>query len=162
MSQKTVFFSLSMFLILVLVMGRIYWTDNIFTAFTEYTKAPEVVETEEPKTKLTNLSSDKLWLLIQGWRKSQNLTEFIQDERLCDIANKRSVEIQTTYSHDKFISDYSNYKFQLQENINTCTDEQMCLDKWLNSPPHKKTLQKWSYSCVKCNNWHCVQIFSNF
>lgn len=147
-------------------MGRIYWTDNIFTAFTEYTKAPEVVETEEPKTTPIFLNSDKEWALIQNWRKSQNLKEYIKDERLCNIANERAIETNSmgqTDNHAGLINRYSDSTYRISENVTGSTSEEGVLNNWLSSTAHTNALKSnYNYSCVKCSGIWCVQIFSNF
>lgn len=144
-------------------MGRIYWTDSIFNAFTDNTIASST--TEISTVTPIFLNSDKEWLLIQNWRKSQNLREYMKDERLCKIANDRAIETNSlgqTDNHAGLIERYSNYPYVISENVTGSTSEEGILNNWLDSVPHAKALKtNYNYSCVKCDGIWCVQIFSN-
>lgn len=109
------------------------------------------------------LDSDVLWAIIQNWRLENNLKQYVKDQRLCKIAEIRASDIQTDYSHDGLYKKYSNYPYTIQENVAGGLKEQDVLNSWLSSKPHTETLKKnYSYSCVKCMNTLCSQIFSNF
>ncbi len=108
------------------------------------------------------LNGNRLFELINNWRvNKERLKPYIKDERLCEIANDRS-KVELDY-HKGLYEKYSNYPYVIQENVNVgYTTEEDSLNGWLNSPPHRATLEKpYLYSCVVCNKT-CVQIFSLF
>lgn len=114
-----------------------------------------------------SLNENKLWSLIQDWRTKSNLKPYIKDQRLCDIAKERATELyKLGYldNHEGFLSRYSSYPFVLSENASAFhPNEISALNGWINSPTHLKNLQKlYLYSCLKCKDTFCVQIFSSF
>lgn len=107
-----------------------------------------------------------LWSLIQNWKGNQS---YIEDQKLCDIASKRSLEVQQVFSHKKFLDDYSSLPYDIAENLHSGTDmsEQKSMNDWLISKKHREILERnYKYSCLRCskNNGtdYCVQIFSSF
>lgn len=109
----------------------------------------------------TPFSEKKLFQLINQWRESNNLTPYIEDERLCNIAKDRSDDL--VFNHTAFYEKYSSFPFVIQENLGRCFDsEQYMLNCWLASKPHRQTLEKpYTHSCVICDK-QCVQVFSSF
>ena len=114
------------------------------------------------------INEEKLWSLIQDWRVKNNLEPYIEDQRLCDIAKKRAPEIQneidSSTTHSGFLTKFKNYPYKISENVIAyAKDESDALNWWLSSSSHRKALEySWSYSCVKCFNNFCSQIFSSF
>lgn len=112
------------------------------------------------------LSEDKLWTLINNYRESKSLKPFIKDQKLCDIAEFRVVQLKTKegdyFNHDGFHELLDGNKIKYAENITGGYSEENALDRWLNSPPHKEAIEaEWKYSCVATGNNYAVQIFSN-
>jgi len=115
---------------------------------------------------IVKLNTAKLFTLINQWRLSQGYKPYIQDERLCRIAIDRSDD---EFEHETFMKKYdnANYPYVMQENLSlvrfwTDVTEEKVLKGWLNSPPHRTTLEKpYTHSCVACDK-QCVQIFSIF
>ncbi len=108
-------------------------------------------------------SADKLFSLINEWRKSQGLTPYIKDNRLCAIAIDRADD-KILDNHVGFMRKYdtAQYPYVMQENLVSVEKEPIMLKGWLNSPPHRAALEKpYLYSCVACDK-QCVQIFSSF
>lgn len=103
--------------------------------------------------------ADKLWPLIQDWRRSQGFQPYIKSQELCRIAEDRAKD-KLDY-HKGFLEKYSSYPYVLAENVCTLAPSNIVLTNWLSSPPHRATLEKpYKYSCVACDKT-CVQIFSN-
>lgn len=115
--------------------------------------------------KQIKLDSNKLWSLVNEHRIKLGLKPFIKDQRLCEIANIRSIDIQKDYSHDQFIprlpKDSLNQIYS--ENIVSAINEDLALKGWLVSTPHRKAIDgNWTYSCIATNGSFAVQIFSSF
>lgn len=101
-----------------------------------------------------------LWSLIQKWRKDNGFVPYIEDKRLCEIAEDRSDDEYD--NHEGFLAKYdnANYPYVMQENLVQLYFPKYMLEAWLKSPPHRSTLEKpYTHSCVRCNK-HCVQIFA--
>jgi uncharacterized protein YkwD len=128
-------------------------------------KAP-VIPT--PTLQPTSLNKDKLWSLIQDWRKSQGLPPYIEDQKLCEIARDR-VKAGND-DHQGLISKMEvNYYHLPQnqiiaENYNIgATTEDATLRYWLNSPSHLEALKHpYRFSCLATREFEALQIFSNF
>ena len=103
-----------------------------------------------------------MFSIIQDWRVSKKLRKYIENKELCKIADIRVEEIQKDFSHNKFLSNYQSFKSTVGENLSLDFTEELTLKGWLNSPTHAKALRtNYKYSCVRCLNRACVQIFSN-
>ena len=90
--------------------------------------------------KNVNLDSKKLYSLINSWRQSEGRPEFIEDERLCEISDRRAREIRSVGDDDHAGFINRKYEFSVSENYAiTSKDEENTLKGWLNSPPHAKT-----------------------
>lgn len=114
------------------------------------------------------LNADKLWNLVNEHRQKLGLKPFIKDQRLCDIAKKRVLEVPKDEAdgipHEGFIKNYHQGPYSLSENVNVhYTTEEDSLNGWIHSPPHRKALEgSWIYSCIATNNDIAVEIFSSF
>ncbi len=132
------------------------------------TKVAEVVVKPSPTPYA--FSENKLWSLIQNWRKSQGLSPYIKDQRLCAIAKDRVTNDPPLDDHAGLYRKYSNYPYVIQENLAEYQNEQQMFNEWITSPfGHRETLEKpYSYSCIVCipvkntDRTYCSQIFSNF
>lgn len=120
------------------------------------------VPTQTYKPVVINLSSDKLFQLVNEWRVQNGYQVYLTDQRLCNIAHDRSNDLD--YNHTGFRKKYSDYPYVLSENIvYNYPDEQSSLNGWLGSQDHLTTLEKpYKYSCISCVKQYCVQIFSSF
>lgn len=102
---------------------------------------------------------------VQKWRKSNGLDEYKIDASLCKYAEMRLNDISINFSHDAFLASRSaqiyndNQQFQsLAENLSSGINP---LPAWINSPTHLKNLKEnYQYTCVKCKNNNCVQLFA--
>lgn len=124
----------------------------------------------QKQIKEIKIDENKLFNLVNTWRKSVNLTEYIKDDRLCEIAKDRADD---EFDHQGFIDKYSNNpnypKIAMQENLSTAYDEfgrafnnNQIFYGWLSSAPHRETLEKpYKYSCIVCDE-QCVEIFGNY
>lgn len=130
---------------------------------------PEPIENVSQTIPTTNrevtivwrINSEKLMENVNNWRLSQNLPKYETDKWLCEQADLRANDIQTDYSHQGFIDRYEN-KYDLGENLSENYSENYALGAWLNSPSHAKNLYAdYKYSCIKCKESKCVQLFAN-
>lgn len=135
----------------------------IYSLARYYSPRTKVFPEPTPAYQQKQLSAVKLWSLIQDWRVSQGLQPYIKDQRLCKIAEDR-VDDGVDF-HKGFIEKYnnSNYPYAMQENQTGAASHEDALDRWLNSPPHRATLEKpYTHSCVAVQRDWAVQIFSSF
>lgn len=112
------------------------------------------------------LDAEKLWSEVNNWRKESGLSEYQKSGGLCAIAEKRVVEVQSVYEHNKFEADYAEYPSRISENLNKrnilLASEKEVLQGWIDSLPHKKALEKpYIYSCIATKDNFAVQIFSS-
>lgn len=141
-----------------------------FTSFKLGQNASVNTASEEPVTVLAYQedTEEVLWALVQTWRIEQGLEPFTRSSPLCSIAKRRSMEKESGHtgfeSHFQEFSSMSGYPV-LAENISlNYTSSRGFLDGWLNSPPHRKTLED-PYlldGCIKCSDSYCVHIFGGY
>ena len=147
-------------LVLSLILLIIFLEKSGYIASTAPIQTSPVFPTLVPKSEL---DSDKLWLLIQNWRMSQNLQTYIKDQNLCDIAKIRLQEIEIDFSHNGFLNMNLPFKEGAENLIVGYTSEEESLLMWLNSPSHLEDLKyPYTYSCVATNDYYAVQVFANF
>jgi len=117
-------------------------------------------ETLQPPPRKQN--AKVLTRLINEWRVKKGLSAYLEDQRLCEIAEDRSND---SFDHQGFYDKYyhGNSPYIMQENLSIVrTNEGEVLKGWLDSPPHRATLEKpYTHSCIACDK-QCVQIFSSF
>jgi uncharacterized protein YkwD len=110
--------------------------------------------------------ANKLSSLVNDWRYENNLKPFTKNEFLCGLAEQRSIDIQTSPTHDKFFQDVASLSGQISfgENlVEHAITEQAVLDAWLNSPEHRKNLEdtRFTQMCIICQNNYCAQELSS-
>lgn len=115
-----------------------------------------------PVVQKTELDADELLKLVQDWRISQGLPEYKVSEELCQIANVRINEIQSDFSHERFISRYKNRTTSISENLGKdAYTEDSLLNAWIDSASHLEILKmNYSKSCISTSGTYAVQIFS--
>ena len=139
------------------------------------TEAIDIVQTATPAP-YGPLSKEKLWYLIQEWRKSDDCKPggcepYYEDSRLCVVAEDRVDDPEDNHDgfYEKVKSDYYGFGvgITLSENKTGGYSEEDMLKKWLNSPSHAAALREdYKYSCVAVdgtdpNSYYAIQIFSN-
>lgn len=93
---------------------------------------------------------DTLWGLVNNYKTSNGLPALKKDDKLCDLANKRSEEVVNSWSHDSFLLS-GNLKYDVY--CPTCTrlSENLAKDYntpeevmagWIASATHKAILDK--------------------
>jgi uncharacterized protein YkwD len=117
------------------------------------------------------LVSNKLWAVVNKWRSTQSLDEYIRDKRLCSYAQVRLLELDGDLSHQGFF-EFEEQVFAetdfagLGENLASGVSQQNLdevLENWLNSPEHKRNLgDSFSHACIVCQQSICVQLFARF
>lgn len=114
----------------------------------------------------TSLEGDHLLEVVNQWRVKIGKKIYKKNNELCNIAEARTKEIQTDFNHDKFYNHTHDFYYEaMQENIlagDQYISYKTALDSWLQSASHSAALHKdYQYSCIKCLNNRCVQIFMN-
>ena len=108
-----------------------------------------------------DIDEQELWDLIQEWRKSSGLTEYIENPELCRVSSIRVLQIQDVFDHNTLV--LKSLPYSVAENlIRDQAPAEISLQAWLNSPSHRENLEgDYKYSCLRCDKSYCVQIFSN-
>ena len=124
--------------------------------------SPRPVPLVETKT---DLDEEILWNLVQRWRSSEDLSEYIESEALCTVAKDRADDqINGLDYHKGFKEKYYSYPYILSENVTySSSNEKQALNGWLGSRAHYEALLRpYTHSCISCINRTYVQIFSSF
>jgi len=104
----------------------------------------EILNNREIKTSFFTT----LWGLIDDYKKTQKLPAIKKNDALCQLAELRSNQIYTDWSHNYF---HTNLDLLYNKYCGTCTKmgenlakdfytAQSVFDAWLNSPSHKAVL----------------------
>lgn len=115
------------------------------------------------------LSEDDVWGTVQKWRVETNRNQYKIDERLCEYARKRSIEVMSNFEHTGFnqtsreLLANTGYS-KVAENLSSLSaNPDEIIQAWLDSPEHRKTLEdNYTHSCLKCAGQYCVQIFGTY
>ena len=134
---------------------------TLFTLLFSFRFGPSLVKSfSNSEIRKTSLKVEKLTSLVNKWRVESGFQRYERSEGLCKIAEDRTKD-GTDY-HKGLYEKYSHYPSVIQENSTGGLDEQIALDAWLTSPPHRATLEKpYKYSCVATDGYFAVQIFSS-
>ena len=107
---------------------------------------------------------------INQYRISLKQPELRWAENLCSLASKRIIEIQTDFSHQKFLDipprvlfpSYCSSCTRISENLaKDFFDEQILVNTWIKSPRHQENLLLPSVSaCINVQNGYAVFISS--
>lgn len=144
----------------LLVVSIAFFVVTYIKANTSSNSTPPVVVQKQ-----TSVDEEILFNLVNEWRVNNNLKPLLVSEPLCDFASIRVEEIKKDFSHDKAFVHRKNTGINVGENLSapfTNPNEQKLLNAWLNSPTHKDNIadDHYIYSCLKCSENYCVQIFS--
>lgn len=122
-----------------------------------------IPETPEYKS---NLDSTVLFGLVNEYRAQNNQAPFLEEEKICKIAEERTPALYNEIFGDSWMHRgfYElNLPYWATENIIYEFSEEKALNWWKNSPIHNKALLgNYQYSCVRCLGNTCAQIFTNF
>lgn len=103
---------------------------------------------------------------INAYRKGMGLQPFIEDPRLCDIAQKRAIEQNTLgyLDHHAGILKFYTGEYVFSENdVGPARDVNGAYTSWFHSPPHRSAIEgTWKYACLRTKGGFAVQIFSSF
>ena len=121
----------------------------------------------DPTPSPVHISAEKLMSVVNDWRYTQGFQPYTKSELLCSFASKRLPEIEDNFSHDEYFqhvyTDLPPKTYSAENLARGYSDEQEALNAWVNSPEHRKNLDaNYRYSCIKCANNYCVQIFANY
>lgn len=108
------------------------------------------------------VNEDRLWELVNAWKNENDGYMYQPDDLLCGLATRRLKEIKNNWSHDGFTDVISNNFQGWGENLaKDQSSEQQVLDEWLNSASHSANLkEKFTSTCIRCEDNHCVQLFA--
>ncbi len=127
-----------------------------------------IINIRTPETIARYPNAQYLSSLVNNWRVSKNLQSLTKNEKLCSLADVRSVEIQTDFTHAQFFPlaqpITNKYHVIIGENLSKGFDtEQETLNAWLNSPEHYQNLvdSKFTQTCIVCKQTYCVQEFAS-
>ena len=112
---------------------------------------------------------DQVWERINNWKQKEDGYKYIKDNVLCKFAEIRTEQIKTDWSHDGFYkinnqlnqaTSFNSYGENLSKDIIYPVEISV---SWLNSPKHRENLnKKYTHSCIKCEDYYCVQLFASF
>lgn len=111
------------------------------------------------------LSADRLFEMANNHRKSIGLNELQKDERACAVAQSRAPEIAGEIASGNMHAGIRarNLPYWNSENIITMGTEEGAFNWWINDQIHKEAIEgNYTYSCVACSGYACVQEFTNF
>ena len=133
------------------------------TKISAQTVSPSIAPSPTPSP--DEIAKD-VYNLVNEYRKNNGLSYLTKSVPTCAIAGARLPEAEVDWSHDgfwKYSRLYSGIS-KVGENLarNYFTSKEV-LDAWIKSPEHKENLDKpeWKYMCIKSENYHFVQIFSD-
>ncbi len=111
------------------------------------------------------LDENKLWNLVEVFRKTEEREPYVKDERVCKVTEERASEMKDELSepHKGFDERFKGAPFTIAENNTGAKSEEEALNNWLKSDAHASTLRtEYNYSCISCEGIYCVQIFTNY
>ena len=134
------------------------------------TETPLPTNTPTPTTAPSStiqggLSADRLFDMANNHRKSIGLNELQKDERTCAVAQSRAPEIASEIASGNMHAGIRarNLPYWNSENIITMGTEEGAFNWWINDQIHKEAIEgSYTYSCVACSGYACVQEFTNF
>ena len=115
-------------------------------------KAQSLVDRSQP------LSGPGVFFRVNEYRADNDLSTLETSEHTCYVAQLRSEEIATDWSHDGFWK-YTKGKSSMGENLaKGFVTDQALLEGWINSPVHKAILDNKTYDhgCVRCTDGFCA------
>lgn len=128
------------------------------------TPRPTIVSSPAPAVQ-GGLSADRLFDMANNHRKSIGLNELQKDERACAVAQSRAPEIAGEIAGGTMHAGIRarNLPYWNSENIITMGSEEGAFNWWINDQIHKEAIEgNYTYSCVACSGYACVQEFTNF
>lgn len=134
--------------------------------FVSAEKPVQSVVAISPTPTPVQLSSDKLFQIVNDWRLKNGYQPLKMSKTLCSIAQSRVPEIQKDYAHDGFYKYAKNLPpgSYISENLSTgYADENSTLIAWLSSESHHKALETaYTHSCIATEGSYAVQIFGYY
>lgn len=127
-----------------------------------------ITPTNFPTPTPVNLSSDKLFQLVNDWRVQNGYQPYLLNESLCIVARERIPEIKIKWSHEGLFNhlsefNYVHYGENLGKGYRYANDESRILKDWVNSPEHYENLiLPFTDSCIESNDGYVVQLFADF
>ncbi len=113
-----------------------------------------------------SLSSNRLFEMINDYRKSLKLPAFEKNEYLCKVADERRPELPneiygTGYIHQGLYD--RKLPYWITENMAYYDTEDQIFSFWLRSSLHRHAIEgTYKYSCGACEGTICVELFTSF
>ena len=151
-------------LILIFVLFGIFWTYQLTVPNPSYPEQTSFNTIYPSITPYPSIDAEKLLNLINDWKIKQGSQPYTEIKNLCDLTEIRLKEIKTNFSHDGFWKHKDDYVWKnLSENLSeNYSTEQETFTGWLNSSSHSAILKSdRTYSCLRCEDNKCVQLFAN-
>lgn len=120
----------------------------------------------------SNASETEVWAQVQSY-KARTSKPYIYDQTACEYANSRLEDIKESFNHNKFRITSKDFMDahslrgigeNLYERPRLMFIRYAALEEWLKSPSHKTNLDDpdFTHSCIKCDSFGCVQIFTSY
>ncbi len=130
------------------------------------TPSPTVSPSPTPETPIPTLANDShplesgvLFRRVNAYRESQGREHFIESQRLCFEAEKRTQEIQEEMNHDIFFERFADDPYPHAEVIVQARTEVEALNIWLDDKVHRDIIVgDYNYACFRCDGDKCVGI----
>lgn len=126
------------------------------------------VQTQNPSNYVeptVTLDSEKIFGMINDYRSKLGLTPFEEENSVCSLALTRSTEIPGEIQNGTLHSGLynRNLPYWIWENAKYGSDEAGTVAWWLASHIHHASIiGDYKYSCVKCTNSYCSELFTSF
>lgn len=128
---------------------------------------PSPTPTPTPAASNVSLSgnSQRMFDMVNEYRKGKGLAAFEKDSRLCEIAEKRAPQVNGELANGTLHKGFKdlNLPYWSTENIVAYSTLEQNLKFWLSDYIHKKAIESdHKYSCTSCSGTSCSQIFTSF
>jgi uncharacterized protein YkwD len=123
------------------------------------------VVTPTPVPVVTTSMADQLFSMVNTYRQSKGLPAFIQDDRVCSLANARATEIAAEMAAGTLHSGMyaRNLPYWNTENAAAYGSAEADFNWWLGDGIHRQAIESSkTYSCTACSGNYCVQEFTSF
>lgn len=110
-------------------------------------------------------NSQRLFDMVNDYRKTKGLPIFEKDEKICALTEKRAPQVNDELSSGNLHKGFKelNLPYWASENIAAYLSIEENLHFWLSDYIHKKAIESDAkFSCVSCSGFSCSQIFTSF
>lgn len=129
------------------------------------TSSPAPSSTPQAANVSLSGNSQKMFDMVNDYRKGKGLAAFEKDSRLCEIAEKRAPQVNGELASGTLHKGFKelNLPYWATENIVAYSTLEQNLKFWLSDYIHKKAIESDAkFSCTSCSGTSCSQIFTSF